>query len=203
MRSRSRHRCKKFLVQLSVSRYQEKFQWNKLTLNKDVLGSCASATDSRDTSLVKLCKDGRCRFIVELVVAVKDDFLVILEFSGQVGPESTKVSGGSENGAIVTSEVLSVKNGVGTSVCDEVDNLLVAGKVGSIYGGGHRALSHTFHNEWNTEDVHTTVNQSLDCGGIWESVVLIHNTWEVALSEFSSRFVSSDPLQFSSSSASR
>lgn len=157
--------------------------------DEDVLGGSTSCSDTVDTSLVELSNDSVGRFIVEFIVAIKDDIVVGCELGRDIGPESLEVRCRSEHGAIVSSKVVRVNNGMSPSSGDELNGSLESGKISGIERRSHGSGCKTLHQEWNTEDVHAFVHESLDGRSIWPCVICTQHSRNISRAEFCTRFV--------------
>lgn len=157
------------------------------SLDEDVLAGGAGATNTVDAGLVELCGLGVGGHVVGLVDAVEHHLVVGLEGSGQVGPEGLKVRSGRDDVALVAGVVVGLNHRVLASFGDVVDNGSEVLQVIRVKICGKRGLGHTLGEEWDTEHVHSHVDERLDSRGVREDVVLAVSTGIVRLAKLRTR----------------
>ncbi len=80
------------------------------SLNEDVLGCCASGTNTVDTSLVQFGNESVRWLIVELIVAIEDDVIVRLKRGSKVGPECLEITGAGEDRPVISTVVVGIND---------------------------------------------------------------------------------------------
>ena len=101
-----------------------------------------------------------------------------------------------------------IKNGVGTGRVGGVDGLqhqyhfrtgtsqtyiLQSTQIIRVHTTGHAVLKQTLHQEWNSEHIYAVRSQRLDGLRVRPSVVLVEDTGNILLAEFSDGLAGAEP----------